>query len=149
MSPRSEDSSSEGEEADNTNFCDDLDEHICSDFSGLQPYSFEHERLDVISGGDSDDASDKEEGKEGVEVELEKLAGRKDGCNYGDCRVEEREVDCLNSTVLKNVLVCLHESRGGSFRGRNNKQVCNFMSVLVLRAFSCFTIIILKSTTFF
>ena len=92
MSSRSgsEDSSSE-EEAD---FCDDL-EHICSDFSGLQPYSFEPERLDVMSGSDSDDASGEEEEKEEVELELEKRVGRKDWCNCGDCRVEEREVDCL------------------------------------------------------
>ena len=116
MSSRSgsEDSSSE-EEADNTNFCDDLGEqHICSDFSGLQPYSFEPERLDVMSSGsDSDDASGKEEGEEGVEVELENRVGRKDWCNCGDCRVEEREVDCL---CCKEELAISEEK----FNGKSN-----------------------------
>ena len=37
----------------------------------------------------------RKEGKEEVEVELEKRVGGEDWCNCGDCRVEEREVDCL------------------------------------------------------
>ena len=116
-------------------------EELSKMVENLKPYQFEPE----IDGSDEDiDQYESEESNDNINVESR--IGKTGWCSCGKCRVEGREIDCLccrevqnirekqfdgnvciteakefgtlclEASVLKNVLVALHETKGDSFQ---------------------------------
>lgn len=135
----------------------------------LQPYLYEPEKEGKPSSSEEeDDESDVgDENDDGGEPQLR--AGHKEWCKCGQCKHEIREIDCLccqevaaisenkfednlcitrssefkvlcvEKSVLKNVLVALHETRGDPLENGNEIAITgHFVSLLINNLFGGF-----------